>query len=187
MGAMLNVQFDRLGGMISAMQAEKKKILAGTSHLGNIGMTPSPMNSGDHDCAAQVMYLLPTETAAQTFVKTTPSVIAGKTGRHNFTQWDQVLMQEGAHHPALNPYKLPENKGCRMDYPDTLGKRSIDILNRTVMIATHPLHSDQDIADTIHNINLAAHVALENIAIEDVHLRNAMPVDLRKYDSAESK
>ena len=35
-----------------------------------------------------------------------PSVIASKTGRHTFPQWDQVLMHEGAHHPALNPYKL---------------------------------------------------------------------------------
>ena len=30
MGAMLNVQLDRLPGMISNMRAEKKRILAGT-------------------------------------------------------------------------------------------------------------------------------------------------------------
>ena len=30
MGAMLNVQLDRLDGMIAAMRAEKKKILEGT-------------------------------------------------------------------------------------------------------------------------------------------------------------
>ena len=69
-------------------------------------------------------------------------MIAGKTGRHTFTQWDQVLMHEGAHHPALNPYTLPENKGLRLDYPEGMCKRSLDILNRTVMVATHPLHGD---------------------------------------------
>lgn len=183
MGAMLNVQLDRLDGMIAAMRAEKKAILAGTRHLGNLGLVPSPMNSPDHDCATQVMYLLPTEQASQKFANTIPSVIAGRTGRHNFTQWDQVLMHEGAHHPALNPYKLPENQGCRLTYPPELGKRSLDILNRTVMIATHPLHGEQQISDTIHNIDAAARVALEAASLDEVELRSAAPVDLQKFDS----
>ena len=56
MGAMLNVQLDRLDGMIAAMRAEKKRILAGTAQLGNLGLRPAPMNSPDDDCATQVMY-----------------------------------------------------------------------------------------------------------------------------------
>ena len=183
MGAMLNVQLDRLQGMISAMRSEKRQVLAGTKHLGNLGLTPSPMNSADHDCAAQIMYLLPTQEAAQTFSRTIPSVIAGSTGRHTFTQWDQVLMHEGAHHPALNPYTLPQNKGLRLNYRPDLGKRSLDILNRPVMIAMHPDHGEQEIADLIHNIDQAARVALEGAAPDDVVLRETAPVDLRKFDT----
>ena len=78
---MLNVQLDRLPGMIEAMRAEKKRILAATAQLGNLGLKPSPMNSPDHDCAAQVMYLLPSAADADRFVEVFPSVIAGKTGR----------------------------------------------------------------------------------------------------------
>lgn len=129
------------------------------------------------------MYLLPSEAAAQTFSQTIPSVVAGKTGRHTFTQWDQVLMREGAHHPALNPYKLPENQGCRMSYAHDLGQRSLDILNRTVMIAMHPAHGDREIEDTVHNIDAAARVALGHASPEEVELRNAAPVDLQKFDS----
>lgn len=184
MGAMLNVQLDRLDGMIGAMRAEKKKILAGTRHLDNLGLRASPMNSADHDCAAQLMYILPSEAAAQAFAKTIPSVIAGKTGRHNFTQWDQVLMHEGAHHPALDPYKLPANQGLRLDYPKDLGKRSLDILNRTVMIAMHPLHTESEIDDMIHNIDAAARVALENVDANAIELRKVEPIDLQKFDSA---
>ena len=40
MGAMLNAQLDRLDGMIEAMHMEKNRILAGTSHLGNLGLRP---------------------------------------------------------------------------------------------------------------------------------------------------
>jgi dTDP-4-amino-4,6-dideoxygalactose transaminase len=183
LGAMLNVQLDRLDGMISAMRAEKKKILAGTKHLDNLGLRASPMNSADHDCATQVMFTLPNEDAAQAFVKAMPAVIAGKTGRHTFTQWDQVLMHEGAHHKALNPYTLPENKGLRMNYPEGMCKGSLEILNRTVMVATNPLHSAQEVEDIIHNIDQAARVALENAAIEDVVLRNQQAVDLQKFDA----
>ena len=47
MGAMLNVQLDRLDGMIAAMRAEKKLILEGTRSLGNLGLRATPMNSPD--------------------------------------------------------------------------------------------------------------------------------------------
>ena len=186
MGAMLNVQLDRIDGMIAAMRAEKKRILAGTRHLGNVGLTPSPMNSPDHDCAAHVMYLLPSRAAAERFAATIPSVIAGRTGRHTFPQWDQVLMYEGAHHPALNPYTLPQNQGCRLTYPEDLGRRSLDILSRTVMIATHPLHTDEEIGNTIHNIDAAARVALQDAALDEVEIRSAEPVDHQKFDSVAS-
>jgi len=28
-------------------------------------------------------------------------VMAGRTGRHNYTEWDQILMGAGAAHPAM--------------------------------------------------------------------------------------
>lgn len=183
MGAMLNVQLNRLDGMIGAMRAEKRRILAATRHLGNLGLKASPMNSADHDCATQVMFMLPTEAAAKAFTTVMPSVIAGKTGRHTFPQWDQVLMHEGSHHPALNPYTLPENRGLRTAYDPDMCRSSLDILNRTVMVATNPQHSAGDIDDMIHNIDQAARVALENVAVDDVVIRNAKPVDLQKFDS----
>jgi dTDP-4-amino-4,6-dideoxygalactose transaminase len=183
LGAMLNVQLDRLDGMIRTMRAEKKKILAGAAHLGNLGLRPTPMNSPDHDCATQVMFSLPSEAEAQAFARVMPSVIAGKTGRHTFTQWDQVLMHEGAAHPALNPYTLPQNQGLRRTYPEGMCRESLEILNRTVMIATHPQHGPQEIEDIIHNIDAAARVALEDASLDDVQLRRAAPVDLQKFDA----
>jgi dTDP-4-amino-4,6-dideoxygalactose transaminase len=182
MGAMLNVQLDRLPGMIEAMRAEKKKILAGTAHLGNLGLRPSPMNSPDHDCAAQVMYLLPSEDAATRFAAVFPSVIAGKTGRHNYTEWDQILIGEGAAHAAMNPYNMAENRNCRRSYTKDMCQRSLDILDRTIMVPTHPLHGAEEIADTIHNIGVAARVALGGMSPAEADLRNVQPVDAQKFD-----
>jgi dTDP-4-amino-4,6-dideoxygalactose transaminase len=185
MGAMLNVQLDRLDGMIAAMRAEKKKVLAGIALLGNLGLKPSPMNSADHDCSTQVMLALPSADAAKRFVKIFPSVIVGRTGRHTYTEWDQVLMGAGAAHPEMNPYNFPANAGCRRTYSKDMCARSLDILNRTVMVAMHPQHSESDIDDIIHNIGVAARVVFGGLTIEDADLRNLKPVDAQKFDMNE--
>jgi dTDP-4-amino-4,6-dideoxygalactose transaminase len=182
MGAMLNVQLDRLPGVIAAMQRERKSILEGTAHLGNLGLRPSPMNSPEDDCAAHVMYLLPSAEAAERFVAVFPSVIAGRTGRHNYTEWDQVLIGEGAAHAAMNPYRMAENRDCRRSYAKDMCQRSLDILNRTVMVPTHPLHGPQQIADIIHNIGVAARVALGGMSAAEADLRGVQPVDAQKFD-----
>jgi dTDP-4-amino-4,6-dideoxygalactose transaminase len=182
MGAMLNVQLDRLDGMVSAMRAERKAILAGTASLDNLGLRPAPLNSPDYDCATQVFYALPSAEAADRFVKIFPSVIAGKTGRHTYTEWDQVLMGEGAAHPAMNPYNMPENAACRRTYSKDMCAHSLEILNRTVMVATHPQHSRDEIDDIIHNIGVAARVVLGGMSPEEADLRNVKPVDAQKFD-----
>jgi dTDP-4-amino-4,6-dideoxygalactose transaminase len=182
MGAMLNVQLDRLDAQIGAMRAEKKKILAGAAPLGNLGLKPSPMNSPDHDCSTQVMFTLPSADAANRFVKLFPSVIAGKTGRHTYTEWDQVLMGAGAAHPAMNPYLMPANAECRKVYSKDACARSLEILNRTVMVATHPRHSEADIEDIIHNIGAATRVVFADLSVADAEFRNLQPVDVQKFD-----
>ena len=182
MGAMLNVQLDRLDGMITKMRAEKRKILAGTASLGNLGLKPAPMNSPDDDCSAQVMYTLPSAEAANRFVEIFPSVIAGKTGRHTYTEWDQVLIGAGAAHPAMNPYLMPENAECRKTYSKDMCAGSLDILGRTVMVATNPRHTDAEVDDMIHNIGVAARVVLGGMSIEEADLRKVEDVDTQKFD-----
>ena len=82
----------------------------------------------------------------------------------------------------MNPYTMPANEGCRKTYSKDMCARSLDILNRTVMVATHPLHTPQDVADTIHNIGVAARVALGGMSPEEADLRNLKPVDAQKFD-----
>lgn len=185
-GAMLNVQLDRIDGMINAMRAEKRQILAGTAQFGNLGLKPSPMNSADYDCATHVMYLLPSSETAERFVAVCPAVIAGKTGRHNYTEWDQVLMGEGAAHPAMNPYNHPANQACRRAYDKDMCALSLDILNRTIMVPTHPDHDSDEIATTIHNIGVAARVALGDSGADASAVKEGVTPDWQKFDMAGS-
>lgn len=183
MGAMLNVQLDRLDGMVQAMRAEKRQILSGTASLGNLGLKPSLMNSADHDCATHVMYALPSAEAAARFTTVFPSVIAGKTGRHTYTEWDQVLIGAGAAHPAMNPYLMAANAPCRKSYSMDMCAASLEILNRTVMVPTNPEHSEVQIAGIIHNIAIAARVALGGMNLDEAELRNVPEIDVRKFDA----
>lgn len=182
MGAMLNVQLDRLDGMVAAMRVEKKRILDETRSLGNLGLQPTPMNSPDHDCAAQAMYTLPTREAAKRFVEFFPAIIAGKTGRHTYVEWDQVLMGAGAAHPAMNPFNMPANAECRKTYTKDMCAKSLDILDRTVMVPMHPEHSAEEISDIVHNISAAARVALAGLPPSEADFRKSKPIDPRKFD-----
>jgi dTDP-4-amino-4,6-dideoxygalactose transaminase len=182
MGAMLNVQLDRIDGMVKAMRAERRRVLEGTKDLGKLGLRPAVTHSPDDDCATQTVYTLPNAAAADRFVSTFPSVIAGKTGRHTYTEWDQVLMGAGAAHPAMNPFTMPANAECRRTYSKDMCERSLEILNRTVMVAMHPLHTAQDIEDIVHNIGEAPRVALGGMPASDAEIRNPQTIEEQKFD-----
>ena len=183
MGAILNVQLDRIDAIIAAMRHERDTIHTGIAPALELGLRLAPLNSKDFDCGTNVFLTLPGAESAETFVKTFPSVIAGKTGRHTYTEWDQVLMGAGAAHPLMNPYTMPANAECRRSYSKDMCAKSLAILNRTVLVPTHPLHSKEAIGDIIHNINAAARVALGHASKDEVDLRNAVPVDVIKYDT----
>ena len=183
MGAILNVQLDRIDAIIAAMRHERDTIHTGIAPALELGLRLAPLNSKEYDCGTNVFLTLPGAESAETFVKTFPSVIAGKTGRHTYTEWDQVLMGAGAAHPLMNPYTMPANAECRRSYSKEMCAKSLAILNRTVLVPTHPLHSKEAIGDIIHNINAAARVALGHASKDEVDLRNAVPVDVIKYDT----
>ena len=114
-----------------------------------------------------------------------PNVIAGKTGRHTYTEWDQVLMGAGAAHPLMNPYNMPANKDCRRSYSRDMCERSLEILNRTILVPMHPEHSDQEIDDILHNIKTAAAVALGHVQSHEADIRSGAALDTVKYDMKE--
>jgi len=102
------------------------------------------------------MYTLPTPGRADAFAERTGGTVAGKTGRHVYTEWDPLFDHRGAHHPALDPYKLPANRRCRRTYTKGQCRRSVEILNRTVMLHMHPDLKRADVTALIRRINAAA-------------------------------
>jgi hypothetical protein len=82
----------------------------------------------------------------------------------------------------MNPYLMPQNAECRKTYTKDMCAGSLDILSRTVMVATNPKHSDKEIDDMIHNIGVAARVVLGGMSPEEADLREVEGVDTQKFD-----
>lgn len=156
-GAIMNAQLDRIGGLITTLRAQKKRVLRG---IANSGLVPAKANSLDWECGTTNMLLAPTAESAQAIAKLAGGGIASQTGRHTYTEWDPILNKRGAHHPALDPFNLAENRECRMTYSKTSHPRTLDILGRAIMIGNHPDRSDADVDALIERINSAAQSVL---------------------------
>jgi hypothetical protein len=52
------------------------------------------------------------------------------------------------------------------------------------MVATNPEHTDKEVDDMIHNIGVAARVALAGASLDEAELREVAPVDAQKFDIA---
>ncbi len=152
-GAILNEQLNRLPSLLQILRKQKAQVLEETAAS---GLTPSPRHSPDGECATCVKYFLPTAEAAEAFAEDTDGRILADTGRHNYTEWDPVLDRLGSHHPALNPYNLPQNANCRMEYSKDMCPKSLDILGRTVSIGLKPDRTDEELEALIAAINTAA-------------------------------
>lgn len=157
-GAMLNAQLDQIQQLIDTLRASKKRILRETADIP--GLKPNPANSLDWECATHVVYLLPTATQAQAFATAMEVGIAGKTGRHTYTEWDPILNHRAGHVPAMNPYTWEANRGCRMNYSPDMCSRSLDILNRTVMIGNSVDRTEAEVTALIQKIRQTAATVL---------------------------
>ena len=152
-GAVLNVQLDRLPGMIKAMRKQKQQILEAVA---DTGLQPLKANSLEWECGTHVGFLLPTAEQAAQFAELTGGFVCAKTGRHVYTEWDPLFAHQGGHVPAMNPYNFPANRQCRKKYTKDMCAPSLAILNRAVLIGTHPSRKAAETKALIQRIRAAA-------------------------------
>lgn len=148
-GAILNAQLDRIDGMLRTMRRQKQRILGAAAKA---GIATNPCHSPEDECGTHNFFLLPDASRAADCAAAIGGIVALNTGRHVYTEWDQVFAHQGAHHPALNPFRLPANKGCRMKYTPDMCRTSLDILGRTVFTGNHPDRKTADLQAQIKAI-----------------------------------
>lgn len=142
-GAILNVQLRRIKGMLARMRGHKKQLLAAGE---GAGLKSIKNNSLDYECGTHLGFRFTSEKKARAFADTLRQGDVGAflpmdTGRHVYTRWDPILRYQGAHHPSLDPFKIEANRKCRVEYSMDMCQKSLDILNRSVLVPMHPDHT----------------------------------------------
>ena len=139
-GAILNVQLRRIKGLLKTMRIHKKHLL----EIGiNAGLKSIKNNSLNYECGTHLGWFFKTEKKARAFCDALGQAGVGSflpmdTGRHVYTHWEPILRYQGAHHPALNPFKLPANRKARVKYSMDMCRDSLEILSRAVLVPMHP-------------------------------------------------
>jgi len=138
-GAILCEQLKRIDGILRTLRKEKKIILKECE--GEHGLRSMVNNSLDYECGTHAGFIFDTEETSRAFAeelakKKFASGSPFHSGRHAYTAWDPIMRKKGAHHPALDPFKLPANKKLNKRYSMSMCKASLKRLARTVMVAT---------------------------------------------------
>ncbi len=148
-GAVLRVQLQRLEGILADLRKAKKQMSAGLDGESNLTLIPS--NDAEGDCGTTLGLSFESEETARRFAQA-EGVHGGlpiDTGKHVYVNWEPILEKRGAHHPALDPFNLPDNQALNAHYTKDMCPKTLDILRTSVLISLHPDWSQSDINERI--------------------------------------
>ena len=147
LGAVLRVQLRKLDPILADLRRVKGAMMQELK--GSFRFVRS--NDPEGDCGTTLGFRFDTEAQARAFAKA--EGVGGwlpiDSGRHVYSNWEPVLAHRGAHHPALNPFLMRENKGLRMDYTPDMCPRTLEHLKFSVFVSLHP---DWDAAELAKKI-----------------------------------
>jgi dTDP-4-amino-4,6-dideoxygalactose transaminase len=138
MGAILRMQLQRLDGILTDLRRIRARFVAELK--GRPGIRFAPSNDPKGDCGVVVGFQFESEVAARAFARAED--VGGwlpiDSDKHVYSNWEPILKHRVGIHPGMNPYRMPGNKGLRLNYTKNMCPRTLDILKRTVFINLHP-------------------------------------------------
>lgn len=148
-GAVLRIQLQRLEGILADLRRIKQRIIGELD--GQPGVRFIPSNDPEGDCGVTVGFQFDSNAQALAFSKA--EGVGGwlpiNTGKHVYFNWTPIFEKRIGHHPDMNPFNHPRNKGLRTEYHADMCPRTTDILERTVFINPNPDWNTQQVTETI--------------------------------------
>ena len=134
--AVMNVQLDRMDGILSDLRANKKYIMDALSDVAEF----IPSNDIEGDCGTTVAFKFETEEKARAFA--TANGVAGTvpidTGKHIYKHWTPNMEKRGAFNPLMDPFKMEANKDIVPDYHENMCPLTLDRLSKVVYVGVNP-------------------------------------------------
>ena len=156
MGAIARIQLTRLDGIISDLRRIRERIEEGVA--GGKGLRIAPNNDPAGDCGVAVVFQFDNEERARGFMSASrvEGFVGIDSGKHVYTRWTPLREKRISHHPDMNPFNFPRNRGLRMEYGESACPRTLDLLRRTVFVMIHPDWTEEQVAARIEAIRGAA-------------------------------
>lgn len=156
MGAIARVQMGRMDGIIADLRRMRNTLAAAVSGMKEVAVAPSNDQAGD--CGVALTLQFKNEATARAFIAA-PGVgglVLIDHDKHIYTNWTPLREKLSSHHPDMNPFNFPKNKGLRADYTDSACPRTLEILRRTVYVSTHPDWTDEQLKAKAEALKAAA-------------------------------
>lgn len=154
-GAIMNVQLDRLDGILSDLRRVKKMIMDAVSDV----CAFRPSNDIEGDCGTAIPFAFESEEKARKFSEKVGGVLPIDTGKHVYTWWAPILEKKGSFNSKFNIFELEANKKLNVNYSLDMCPKTLDILAKTVYFNIDPNADDERIAAQIKTIREAAELA----------------------------
>ncbi|MCM8816711.1 MAG: DegT/DnrJ/EryC1/StrS family aminotransferase [Candidatus Omnitrophica bacterium] len=156
LGAIMNVQLQRLDGILNDLRKVKRIFMEELSGIDGIGFARS--NDIEGDCGVVVAFRFETPEMAIAFAQS--EGVGGwrplDSRKHVWFDWEPVVNKRIGGHPAMNPYNFPQNANLRKDYTKEMYPKSIENLGRTVFISVNPDWKTREIKEKINACKNAA-------------------------------
>ncbi len=156
--AIARIQTQRMDGIIADLRRNRDALASALE--GATGVAVAPSNDPAGDCGVTLTLQFKDEAAARAFAAA--SGVGGTVlidhGKHVYTEWTPLREKRSGHHPDMNPFDFPKNKGLRMDYGDSVCPRTLDILRRKVYVGVNPDWTEKELAEKQAALRQAARV-----------------------------
>lgn len=134
--AVMNVQLDRLDGILADLRKNKKYIMDSLKDVAKF----IPSNDIAGDCGTTVAFQFDSEEKARKFA-TAEGVGGGlpiDTGKHVYKHWTPIMEKRGAVHPLMDPFKMEANKDIVPDYRQDMCPDTLERLSKVVYVGVDP-------------------------------------------------
>lgn len=155
-GAILREQLKRMPSLLADLR--KNRDALATLVCGEGKATQAPSNDIAGDCGTTLALRFDTAEECRAYAAKCAEGGIGltvpiDTGKHVYTNWTQIMEKRGALHPAMDPFKMEENRGLQMNYTMDMCPRTLDLLNRIAYVAINPDWTEEDIANVANVLN----------------------------------
>lgn len=153
-GAILREQLRKLPDIIADLHKNKFAVIEMLSEKAVV----SPSHDSEGDCATTLVLRFDSADECNEFARKCGEnglviTVPINTGKHIYTNWTQIMEKRGAHHPALDPYKMEVNKDLQHDYSMDMCPKTLDLLARTAYVAIDPDWTSERVASVAKIIN----------------------------------